>query len=259
MREHAGRRHRKRAPVHGLVQSDVLHHGDRLAADHRARRVEALRDEHPLLHPQQRGGRRIHGYRSVLRVRVSTRHRRAYPTYMSCSSPLPVPPKKRKWRPSGRNCGKRWLPPPDGSCVTGTGVPPVAITRIRTPEPAGANTMTPSWFHVPPRPVGASASYVRVVASQIDPSSACRRQKTQSRGHPASRTDSGLPRCPRAAAPSPGRAAAPRAAARPRPSRRTPAAGRRPTARTIPDRSSAAWGSQSASEAAQVPRDGGTA
>ena len=78
--------------------------------------------------------------------------------------------------------------------------------------------------------------------------SACRRQKTQSRGHPAPRTDSGLPRCPRAAAPSPGRAAAPRAAACPRPSRRTPAAGRRPTARTIPDRSSAAWGSQSASE-----------
>ena len=178
---------------------------------------------------------------------------------MSCSSPCPVPPKKRKWRPSGRNCGKRWLPWPDGSCVTGTGVPPVAITRIRTPKPSGANTMTSSLV---PRATAASRRVRQLRARRRFPNrsaSACRRQRTQSRGHPASRTDSGLPRCPRAAAPSPGRAAAPRAATCPRTSRRTPAAGRRPTARTIPDRSSAAWGSQSASEAAQVQRDGSTA
>ncbi len=34
---------------------------------------------------------------------------------------------------------------------------------------AGANTMTPSRFHVPPRPTGASASTCSCASGQIDP------------------------------------------------------------------------------------------
>ena len=169
MREHAGRRHRKRAPVHGLVQSDVLDHGDRLAADHRAHRVEALRDEHALLHPQQRAGRRIHGYRScceyAFRLATVERPNVHVLLHLLVRSHL----KRGNGAHRGETAESDGSPWPDGSCVTGTGVPPVAITRSRTPKPSGANTMTSSWFHVPPRPVGRVRQSVQDAASQIDP------------------------------------------------------------------------------------------
>ena len=63
MRERAGRRNRKRTAQHTIVHSDGTGHGDRFVTDHLARRVEALRDEHSLVHPQQHAGRRIHGCR----------------------------------------------------------------------------------------------------------------------------------------------------------------------------------------------------
>ena len=53
------------------------------------------------------------------------------PTYTPFVSGRPYATRKRKWRPSGRNCGQRCTPWPGASRVTGTGVPPVAITRIR--------------------------------------------------------------------------------------------------------------------------------
>ena len=92
------------------------------------------------------------------------------PTYTPRVSGVPYPTKKRKCRPSGRNCGQRWLAWPGACRVTATGVPPVAITRISgRRRRRGANTMTPSRFHVPPRPLGASASTCEAAASQIDP------------------------------------------------------------------------------------------
>ena len=76
--------------------------------------------------------------------------------------------KKRKRFPSGRNCGQRWLPWPAASCVTATGVPPVAATRISGLNAVGANTMMPSRLHVPPRLAGHLGEDLRCATSDID-------------------------------------------------------------------------------------------
>ena len=158
MREHAGRRHRKRAPHHASVQSDGLGHGDRLATDHPARlgRSADATSTPCCTHNSAPGGAYTAAV-SAASTRVGSPPS-SVPRYTPRVSGRPYPTKKRKWRPSGRNCGQRWLPWPGASRVTATGVPPVAITRIRSPTTSGANTMTPSRFHVPPRPLGASAS-----------------------------------------------------------------------------------------------------
>src|SRR5262245_10655525 len=66
----------------------------------------------------------------------------------------------RKWRPSGRKKGSRWLYSRlDASRgASGAAVPPAEETRERDSRVLAANTMIPSRFHVPPRPIGASQS-----------------------------------------------------------------------------------------------------
>src|SRR5262245_22371275 len=63
-----------------------------------------------------------------------------------------------KCRPSGRNCGNRWLACPVSSRVTTTGSPPAAGTFERGLTPVGANKMVPSRFQAPPDPATALAS-----------------------------------------------------------------------------------------------------
>src|SRR6516165_8207458 len=67
-------------------------------------------------------------------------------------------PRYRKCTPSGRKQGQRCVVSPveESSCVTGVGTPPFAETRNKGPVNAGANTITPWAFQVPPRPTGAS-------------------------------------------------------------------------------------------------------
>src|SRR6516225_11540067 len=60
----------------------------------------------------------------------------------------------RKCRPSGKKDGRRCAASPLCSVVTTLASPPAAATRESGPVVA-ANTITPSWFHVPPR--GASS------------------------------------------------------------------------------------------------------
>ena len=80
---------------------------------------------------------------------------------MDSRSPRPplAPAPNRKWRPSGKNQGYRWVfRLPSSSFVAGVGAPPEAVTRMRAPVDSGANTMTPPAPQEPPRNPGASAS-----------------------------------------------------------------------------------------------------
>src|ERR1035437_2699613 len=65
----------------------------------------------------------------------------------------------KKMLPVRQNTGQRWLVSERdaSSFVIATGAPPEEDTR-NNPAPAasGVNTITPSRFHVPPRPLGAS-------------------------------------------------------------------------------------------------------
>ena len=82
MREHAGRRHRKRAPERRFVQSDRLCHGDRLATDDRARGSKGCATSTSLLAPTA-ARRAAHTWLPILlRVRALARRRRASPRYM---------------------------------------------------------------------------------------------------------------------------------------------------------------------------------
>src|SRR5262245_44218205 len=64
---------------------------------------------------------------------------------------LGVPPAVyKKWRPSGRNCGKLWPYCADSTRVTAFASPPEAEIRNRGPTSVDANRMTPSAFHAPP-------------------------------------------------------------------------------------------------------------
>src|ERR1700735_1731650 len=83
-------------------------------------------------------------------------------TWLSVESkdPTPTPSSvvNRKCFPSGRKEGQRWLWNP-ADClvaVAGAGVPPLSGTLYKGSLSPGVNTITPSLFHVPPRPVGAS-------------------------------------------------------------------------------------------------------
>src|SRR5712691_13454804 len=73
---------------------------------------------------------------------------------------LPGWDRNRKCRPSGRKSGHRCeVSLSDAeSFVTAVGWPPEEETRARAPVASGANTITPSRFHVPPSPAGASQS-----------------------------------------------------------------------------------------------------
>ena len=138
MREHAGRRHSKRPARHPRVQSDALSHRDRLTADHAARWSKPRATSTPWVY-QQEGARRAYAAAvSDSSTRVGSPPSSA-PTYTPRVAELPNPTKKRKWRPSGRNCGQRWLAWPAASRVTATGVPPVAATRISGLKAVGAN------------------------------------------------------------------------------------------------------------------------
>src|SRR5215471_1107028 len=65
---------------------------------------------------------------------------------------------KRKWRPSGRKKGQRWLASARllSSWVTGRGVLPAEETTYSVLLGEGANTIIPSEFQEPPRPLEAS-------------------------------------------------------------------------------------------------------
>src|SRR5258708_6031557 len=60
--------------------------------------------------------------------------------------------------PSGRNSAQRWLDSKRdlSSLLISTGEPPRAETRNNGPNASGDNTITPSRFQAPPRPLGAS-------------------------------------------------------------------------------------------------------
>src|SRR6202162_423222 len=68
----------------------------------------------------------------------------------------------KKCFPSGKNIGQRWLLSPRLASgeLTGVGVPPEAEIRYSPAPnwPLGVKRITPSRFHVPPRPDGASDS-----------------------------------------------------------------------------------------------------
>ena len=83
-------------------------------------------------------------------------------TWLSVESkdPTAIPSSvtNKKCFPSGKKEGQRWLCSA-ADClvvVTGTGVPPLSGTLYSGSFSPGVNTITPSWFHVPPRPAGAS-------------------------------------------------------------------------------------------------------
>src|SRR5437660_8537512 len=63
-----------------------------------------------------------------------------------------------KCRPSGRNMGHLWLcsKRERSGLVISAGVPPSAETRYSPTQTSGVKIITPSRFHVPPRPWGAS-------------------------------------------------------------------------------------------------------
>ena len=64
----------------------------------------------------------------------------------------------RKWRPSGRNFGQRWVVSVfSSSVVTGLGTPPDAGTLKIAERRSGENRITSLALQLPPRPVGASA------------------------------------------------------------------------------------------------------
>ena len=92
------------------------------------------------------------------------------------------------------------FPGPVTRRVTGTGVPPVAMTRISTLTPTtavGAKTRTPSRLQVHRR--DRSARRARTLRGCCYPDrsvSVCRGQKSQGHGHPAPRTDSCAPSVP---------------------------------------------------------------
>src|SRR5262245_38934694 len=73
---------------------------------------------------------------------------------------VPTTPVNRKWRPSGRNHGNRWLDSPYWRSRTpaACGAPPALDTRWSGPFVAAPKTITLSRFHVPPRPLSASHS-----------------------------------------------------------------------------------------------------
>src|ERR1017187_6657603 len=50
-------------------------------------------------------------------------------------------------------------------CVIGTAVPPAAVTLASPPTALGVNTIRPSRFQVPPRPLGASQTVCRFCPS----------------------------------------------------------------------------------------------
>src|SRR5712692_5163156 len=88
---------------------------------------------------------------------------------MTLSKPA-VPEAYRKWRPSGRNQGKRCETSPKVSsiAVTGVAAPPPAGMRKRLPVTLGANTMTSFLLQDPPR--GNRASSQRVNTGPPDES-----------------------------------------------------------------------------------------
>src|SRR5579872_6166132 len=63
----------------------------------------------------------------------------------------------RKWRPSGRNHGQRWLVSLRAVSifVISRGVPPSAETARRGPLGPGEKRIIPSEFQLPPRPSAA--------------------------------------------------------------------------------------------------------
>src|SRR5690242_14966989 len=67
-----------------------------------------------------------------------------------------VPSKYRKWRPSGRKNGQRWVDLEGPNVVTVEIPPPDDETRESGAFTEDANTMSPVWFQVPPRPSEAS-------------------------------------------------------------------------------------------------------
>src|ERR1700682_3360757 len=76
--------------------------------------------------------------------------------YSNC--PLKFDAKYRKCFPSGRNTGQRWLAWKRdlSGLVSSTGEPPAEDTRYNPWRASPVNRTTPSWFQVPPRPLGAS-------------------------------------------------------------------------------------------------------
>src|SRR6266851_2803990 len=72
----------------------------------------------------------------------------------------PLRTRNTKCCPSGRKQGQRWESSFffGSSVVTCSTVPPDAETRESPPAAPGEKRITPSWFHVPPRGVVASAS-----------------------------------------------------------------------------------------------------
>src|ERR1700722_12406439 len=84
----------------------------------------------------------------------------AFFSALAATLPATSPPKYRKCLPSGKNVGQRFVVSPRE--VSGVdmrvGVPPVADTRYNPSSnpPLGVKTITPSLFHVPPRPEAAS-------------------------------------------------------------------------------------------------------
>src|ERR1700694_2296781 len=78
------------------------------------------------------------------------------PTLIPLVSSLPLLDKYRKCLSSGRNSGKRWISSGVANFVTAVGTPPAAETRSMAVPGPGEKTITPSLFHDPPRPLGAS-------------------------------------------------------------------------------------------------------
>ena len=221
----------------GRIDADRLRDRQRVAADDAARRIEAAGDQHALRHQQQIAGRRVR------RGRLGRQHarrlaavERAHVHALRVRGPLD---EEQEPPPVGQE-----LRPPVSWSGRGRAASAPSRSRPR-PRPAsglspvGANTMTPSRFHVPPRAAGASASTcgappVRSIRFSL-PSA-----KSRSRGRRAPRTARWRPRSPRAAARPSDPAAAATASTRPRRPRRTRSAGRRARAQTRTGRPSAA-------------------
>ena len=218
---------------HPGVRSDALRHRDWLTGHDPTRLVEVRATSNALTY-QQEGARRCIR-RRCLRLQHARRLAAVERPHVYAALGQPQSHEKEEAAPVGQKLRPAMAPWPASSRVTAPASRP-SPRRARRAEDVGANTMTPSGFHVPPRSAGASASYLGVPACQVDPFQLAAGKKADGAavGRPERIARASVPASGCAVTRSSGRTQT--AAHRPR-SRRTPTAGRRARAQREWDRS----------------------
>ena len=203
----------------------------RLARERGLRHIQPLGHERARPHPQQPPGGQIHP------GAVGGRQpRRGAPVERAQIDPGRVRPAvARRTGTGGRRAETAARRGPAAAGRASSRPPPRPRWRTRASRESvalGANTMTPSAFHVPPRPGGGRRQGLRRAAAEVEPLQRIPGEEADGPAVGRPERETSPPRCPPAAAPSssPATAATDGTRHHPRPRRRS--AGRRARAQT---------------------------